>query len=453
MKDKPLNETSPERALPSAEMEEIMGQVPPRVLRYGIAVILGMMLFLAGMAWFIRYPDQVRGRVEVSTEQPPLPLTSRVSARISLLKVADSALVDSGDVLLVLGQHAGLDRVEAWKVSLTRLVKNTVADSLWKLSQMGGPGNPGVEALSGAAAGAEAAWKAYRSLLEQVTRYDQARAASLGRRIEEQEELIRTLRGRLQLMREEGRLIRRDYRRDSLLALEGGLSPAELEAGQARVLRHAMDVEDMRTRIAEVVIRKGEYGEEMNEFLASREEGMQAALRGLAEHSARALEALSAWEREYVLRSPAHGRVSFSRDWVSGQEVGVGEVLLHVLPGGRERLLARLRLPVRGSGLVAPGARVRIRLDDFPAMEYGTLEAVIIRVNAIPEEQQLLAEARLTNGLTTSYQQVLPFRGVLHGEAEVVTRTARLLERILRPLRYLLEQRTGDMPASTSPSP
>lgn len=443
--------TEERRSLPSAEVEEIMGQVPPAMLRYGIAVILALMGVVLALAWFIQYPDRVSGTTVISSENPPLPVVCRVDERISSLTVADSEMVKVGQVLAVLGTAGDPEMVQHWKAHLIHLQNALLPDSLYLLAGMGAPPDPGVPALAPAAGELAARWQTWQHLLEKRSRYDQERMDALHRRIVEQEDLVRSLRNQLRLLKEESQLVSRDYRRDSVLALSGAIPPIELEGARGRVLRHAMNVEDLRTRMAEVVIRKGEYEQELSDFLSQTEQGMQESMHQLGQAVGQAKGALAEWERTNLLRSPAEGRVSLARDWMPGQEVNAGAVLLHVLPSETGEMMARISLPVRGSGLVAPGAGVRIRLDDFPAMEYGMLEGVIVRVSAIPQEAHLQVDARLTAGLQTTYGTDLPFRGTLLGRAEVTTRSARLLERVIRPLRYLLRHQTSESTNLASP--
>jgi HlyD family secretion protein len=279
---------------------------------------------------------------------------------------------------------------------------------MWMLEGLGMPPDPAVPALANQVAGIAAQWQAWQNRLRERSRFQQERIDGLRQRITDQEVLVRSLRNQLRLLTEEGQLIRRDYGRDSALALAGAVPAAELEASRAKVLRHAMNMEELRTRVAEVNIRKGEYQQELSKYLLE-------------------------WERDHLLVVPADGRVSFTHDWASGQEISAGSILAYVLPDSAGGIMARISLATRGSGLVAPGARVRIRLDDFPALEYGLLEGIIVRVSAVPEESQLQVDARLTQGMLTTYGTRLPLRGALTGQAEVTTRSARLLERVVRP--------------------
>lgn len=431
-------------SLPSAEVEEIMGQVPPAMLRYGIAVILALMIVVLALAWFIQYPDQVSGPAVISSENPPLPVISRIDERINALMISDSASVSQGHILAILGSAGDPDALQGWKDHLLKLQVALNPDSMWMLEGLGMPPDPAVPALANQVAGIAAQWQAWQNRLRERSRFQQERIDGLRQRITDQEVLVRSLRNQLRLLTEEGQLIRRDYGRDSALALAGAVPAAELEASRAKVLRHAMNMEELRTRVAEVNIRKGEYQQELSKYLLETEAAMQESLHQLGKAVGQALGALAEWERDHLLVVPADGRVSFTHDWASGQEISAGSILAYVLPDSAGGIMARISLATRGSGLVAPGARVRIRLDDFPALEYGLLEGIIVRVSAVPEESQLQVDARLTQGMLTTYGTRLPLRGALTGQAEVTTRSARLLERVVRPLRYLLRHQAAE---------
>lgn len=429
-----------EATLPSAEVTEIMGQVPPAVLRFGILVVTLVMLVLLFFAWLIRYPDAVEGQATITTLNPPASIISRTDGQILRLDVRDSMQVDSGQVLLIAGDPLNLADLAEWQQFVKKMYAAIRNDSVWLLPFFTEKPEMNLSGLQGEAAAVTTRWKAYLALLEREAYHYQPKAEALHHRIVEQERLLASLQRQIRLIREQGQLVRREYARDSSLAAVGGISPSELEQSDARRLAHRLELEGSLARLAEVEIRKGEYHQQLTDFLVENQEDLRLALRELEQTLGEALSAYARWENLHIHRSPGKGIVSLSRFWKEGQEVKAGEVLLHILPADSSVLIARLALPLRGSGRIAIGARVNMRLDDFPYLEYGIIEGELIRLSAIPEDGLLQAEVRLTQGLTTSYGIPLEFRGSLSGTATVITRDARLLERFVRPLRYLIQQ-------------
>jgi HlyD family secretion protein len=73
-------------------------------------------------------------------------------------------------------------------------------------------------------------------------------------------------------------------------------------------------------------------------------------------------------------------------------------------------------------------------------MEYGMVKGVVRSISMVPENQVYTVEVELPNGLTTFYDEQLEFSQQMQGTAEVITDDTRLLERIVRPLRFVMEK-------------
>ena len=82
--------------------------------------------------------------------------------------------------------------------------------------------------------------------------------------------------------------------------------------------------------------------------------------------------------------------------------------------------------------------RVNIKLDNFPYMEFGMLEGEISNISMVPVTNDLgtyyPADIILRNGLVTNYKKELPFNQEMQGNAEIITKDRRLIQRLVEPL-------------------
>lgn len=114
--------TYKEIELRSEEAQEVMNRIPPAILRYGIAVMLGIVvLLLAGSAVF-SYPDTVSTEFTLTTQIPPAYLPSKEGGRIEHIYVTNRQTVRKGDYIAVMESTARTEdvlylreRVEAWE--------------------------------------------------------------------------------------------------------------------------------------------------------------------------------------------------------------------------------------------------------------------------------------------------------------------------------------------------
>lgn len=105
--------------LRSEEVQEVMGQVPPAILRYGSGVLLCIVtLLLVGSALF-SYPEKVTTDFTLTSQNPPAYLVAKSGGSLERLYASNGQAVRRGDLLAVLGSTARTEDVlylyERWK--------------------------------------------------------------------------------------------------------------------------------------------------------------------------------------------------------------------------------------------------------------------------------------------------------------------------------------------------
>lgn len=63
-----LQEKEKEIELRSEAVQDVMGDVPPSILRWGISIIALVVLLLMVVSYFFKFPDKVSGTVTLTTE-------------------------------------------------------------------------------------------------------------------------------------------------------------------------------------------------------------------------------------------------------------------------------------------------------------------------------------------------------------------------------------------------
>jgi len=124
MEKPPINEFT-NAEIRSEEVQEIIGQVPGGLIRWGITVIFLVMLALLGVTWFIKYPDLLTAPIVITTSPAPVNLVARTSGRIHLLK-PDQAPCQAGEIIGVIQSNANLQAV----LELEKQVTNGLSISL-----------------------------------------------------------------------------------------------------------------------------------------------------------------------------------------------------------------------------------------------------------------------------------------------------------------------------------
>ena len=118
---KTRQDTEKDFELRSEDVQDVMGNVPPAILRWGITVIALVVLLLLVGSFIFKYPDTISGKVTLTTEVPPANILARASGKIDKLYVANNQQVKAGAMLAVIQNPASTtdiqllsDRLQAW---------------------------------------------------------------------------------------------------------------------------------------------------------------------------------------------------------------------------------------------------------------------------------------------------------------------------------------------------
>lgn len=107
--------------LRSEEFQEVLGGVPPWILRWGITgLAFVVVLLLAGSAVF-KYPDTISAQVTLTGSTPPAAVVARSSGKLKELFVSDNRNVNAGEYLAVIDNPANTEDVQLLKAYLDSL--------------------------------------------------------------------------------------------------------------------------------------------------------------------------------------------------------------------------------------------------------------------------------------------------------------------------------------------
>jgi len=144
------------------------------------------------------------------------------------------------------------------------------------------------------------------------------------------------------------------------------------------------------------------------------------------------INAISEWEKSYMLTSPIDGKVAFLQLWTKNQNVVLNDNIFVVVPTGIAEPVGKALLPMNGSGKVEVGQRVIIRLPAFPEQEYGFIHGKVRSISPVPDsENRYVVEISLPDGLKTTYGKELPLVKTMSGTATIVTKEKMLLRQLL----------------------
>ncbi|MDE5437308.1 HlyD family secretion protein [Elizabethkingia meningoseptica] len=418
--------------LRSEGVQDILTRPPHWMIRWGNTLIFIILLLILFMSYIIKYPEFVPSQVIISSINPPEKLESRINSKIENLFVKDHQKVTKGQPLLILQSTAQYQDVLKLRDIVNSMESRQLQNfplaetSGFKLGEVQGDYNAFAKALTD------------EQLYTRLQPYAPDNIAA-EQSLSESRNRIQALQQQKRLEQAKYELSKKEFDRSQQLYGQGVISASELDQERIKLLQAGQSVENINLSISQLQegvsgIQKTKSGVSIN------------AQKDKVNFSSQTIQlfeqlrkSLNSWEQNYLFASSTDGSVSFQQYLGEHQFVKAGEVLITVMPDKPEALIGRLTVPSTNSGKIIEGQKVLIKLDNYPFQEFGIVEGRVRNMSSVPDKDgNYYVDVNLPKGLTTSFNKKLIFNKELKGNAEIVTKDLRLIERFFYQFRKLL---------------
>jgi multidrug resistance efflux pump len=425
----------------SDEVQEIMGTPPKWIIRWGIVIIFLVVMVLLGGSYFYKYPDLISARVTIVSENPPISVVARSDGKLDKIFVADKQKVEANTLLGIIENPANyedayelikfLDSIQPY-FSQPELFSTLLFNKEYSLGQN---------------------HAYYSSLVSQLREYQtsvsfntfEQRIKSLEKQVTDYVNYYEKLRQQLGVLNQDYILASGQFHRDSVLHTRKVMSDVDYEKSEAAMLKQKYAYQNAMTNLASTQITMNQLKQQIQEQKVLKSETESKLLAALKEKYDNLVNQLRAWEQAFVLKTPIAGQVTFTNFWSVNQFVSSGNVVFTVVPGNEQKIIGKATVPLAGAGKVEIGQKVNIKLDNYPYMEFGLLEGKISNISMVPVSTEkggyYTAEIELNNNLITNYKKELPFNQEMQGNAEIITKDRRLIERLVEPLVSIFREK------------
>jgi HlyD family secretion protein len=422
--------------LRSEEVQEVLGQVPPWILRSGITVLFCIVLTLIIGSWFYRYPDIIQAPLVVTSYNPPANVNARVTGKITQLLVTDKQEIQSGNYLAVIENPADIDDVYKLKQQLPVWMEQ-VSDGFYQFDPQMCRQKYELGDIQ----------QYYLSFIRTVGNYllfteldyYPKRIAAIEVQISKQQDYILKLQNQYEVVQQQYALAHRQYVRDSTLNVKKMLSDSEHDNAAISFLQSKHNLESSRISLDNANIQVVQLQQSILDLQLQELEKKNQLQSEIKTGFDNLLNSFNTWEMTYILKSPVDGKVDISKYWSVNQNITAGETIFTVIPNASDELIGKAQLPIAGSGKVKTGQKVNIRFLNYPDHEYGMVHGVVNNISVIPSGESYTVEIGLPQGLKTTYGEELFFSQEMHASAEIVTDDLRLLERLFLPLKKIFK--------------
>lgn len=420
--------------LRSEEVQDILEKVPHWMIRYGNVLFLTLILALFGISWIIKYPDVILSEAIITTQIPPQKEYAKVTGKLSAILVEDKQEVIEDMPLAIIENSANYRDVFILKEMMDTITLNS--ESL----------NFPIDELPLLSLGdIESQYALFENNYNQYILNKQLQpfsneALANNYTISELNRRLLSLQSQKEINKKELAFNKKDLARSQVLFEKGVISAQEYENKQIEFSREERGYKNFESSISQIReaisnAHKASKGTEINKITEEI-----TLFKGVVQSYNQLKKAIKDWEKQYVLKSSIHGRVSFLSYWSINQTVNQGDVVFTVIPNESSSFIAKLKIPALNSGKVQVGQEVHIKLENYPETEFGVLNGTIQNISLFPEGEDgvYLADVQLPEKLITSYKKEINFKQEMKGVAEVITEDLRLLERFFYQLREVL---------------
>lgn len=418
--------------LRSESVQDILTRPPHWMIRWGNTTIFLCFLLVVFMSYFIKYPEFISAPILITSQNPPEKIESRTSSKIEKIFIKNGNQVHKDEILMVLQSSSSYKDVLNLKKMVDSTNQSNVLNfpihevSTFKLGDLQIDYNNFAKALQD------------QNIYYRLQPYAPENLA-VNQSLEEIRNRILILRQQQELEQIKLQLKTKNFQRSQDLFKKGVIAAVDLEMENINYLQAQQNLENITISLSQSEesiynLKKTKSGLAIN----SEKDRINYFTQTLQLFE-QLRKSLIQWEQKYLIVSSTNGLVSFQQFWGENQFLESGIVLLSILPKDKEAIVGRMFVPSFNSGKIVEGQKVLIKLDNFQYQEFGIVEGRVQNISLTPDENgNYYVNIILPKGLKTSYDKALPFDKELKGNAEIVTKDLRLIERFFYQIRKLL---------------
>lgn len=419
----------------SEEFDVILGRNPSWLLRWGITIIIGVIILMVIGCCYIKYPQVVRGDVTLTSENPPYDLAVRYNGILETVFVANDDVVNKGDLVAIVSTSSDYNDI----LYSSSLIENIITDTtlidsilLAKELHLGD---------------LQESWIELQRLCQDFINY-----MDIGY-INQKIQLLLNQSATLssyydKLLEQRGSIVdelaleKASFKRDSLLLVKHVISQAEYENSLKKYISEKSNIAKFDAELINVQLNILQNEQQIIELQAQQKTEVSELLSAIFQQVDSYKGSIAKWEEQYAIVSPCNGKMSMQNITGKGQYVSAGDIIASVVPLDKSSIIGRLKVTSVNFGKIDIGQKVNVQLNGFPYLDYGVIKATVSSISPVPEKNNnglyYTITISLDNGLITTYKKNLPFIQQMDGTAEIIVEDRCLISQFIDPIRSLL---------------
>jgi len=413
----------------SEEVQEIISSVPNWLIRWGISLFFLLLLLLLVFAYFLKSPDIVPAKLRIDNLNPPQEVLARREGRLVRLFVKDGQLVRKGQILGFMESNAEHDEVLELSRSIDELSENIHKKDYASIRGINFNSNSHYGELQTVLQDFYLSFLKFNAYSPTGIYYQKEHV--IKEEIQSLEMLEEQLVIQENINKKELAISREEFMTNEKLALNNVISPHEFRQQERKYLTSQLPLHGTRTALINNRISQTQKRKELMEI---EHELNEEHLRFEAEIQ-RFKSEIDNWKRDNILIAEKDGVIMFHELIREGQWVKVNTPVMYINEfSNKSDPYGELRLSQNSFGKIKEGQEVLIRLNAYPAQEFGLLKGRITFIsNAISGDTTYLAIVTIPE--KTTYNKTINLKVGLVAHAEVITANKSVLSRLFETLQ------------------
>jgi multidrug resistance efflux pump len=422
------------------EILQFIGRPPSIFLRFGITAVALLMVVLALLSYFIKYPDVVTAKVVLTTENPPIRVLAKMGGRVAELLIKNNQAVERGQVLCV------MENTGNWRdvLKLEAQLHNNPNNLTIQPYNLGG--------LQNSYSTFTQNLKDYQYFLERNGVL--VKIQHLTQQIESLRALNANLMKQKEIQAKEFELNEKELKRQNQLHTEGVISDAEFEKTNTQFYQQKRQIEANEAAFINNEMQIQQHEAQISDLTQGKSDNLNTKNTTLQEDIRRLKAAIEEWKQTYLVIAPIAGTTTFAKIWSPQQSIGTGEEVLTIVPKAPQYLaqnevknkkIIKAVLPLANSAKVKIGLNSNIKFEAYPYQEYGVIQGIVENISLVPQASKdgdyYLLEMSVNDSLSTTYGKKLSMKQEMQGSANIITEDRRVVERLFDKWRDLMKNK------------
>lgn len=410
----------------SPDVSDLLQKMPGKFITYASLFFLVFTITLVFVAWLVKYPDLIEGKITIQNITPPLRLITKSSGELINIKVAENQKVKEGQVIAEVKSLMSPEAISVLK-QITTQDDSLNLDFLLASSITFGEMQSTLNELREHYANYKELQKDLR-LRNEIT--------LLNKQLENQDKLATAAQAEIALKEKVMETHQEKFNMYKDLFATNGVSKLEFLNRQEEYYEHQIRLSTMKKGLTQQQVVRDEIAQKIKNLRLQRREELRIVKQSIYSSLSNIVNFLSTFQSNNLLVAPTDGVLSYLSNLHEGLFVTIGSSLFAIVPE-EERYYGTVLVSQKGFGKVKVGQKVIIELDQYASSEYGVISGFVEEISLLQLDNQYRVTVVLPDDIVTNFGENLILPPESLGTAKIVAEDIRLIERLFYNFRKL----------------